>query len=79
MQTASTPSAVYGPEHCNTQVTSLFVGQLYVHIFFAQDWPDFPGYATPLAQIWPISGHYIDCSSLPPMTTDEGIFLHEDN
>jgi hypothetical protein len=78
MQISVEPTAAYGPEHCNTHVTTLIVGQLYVHALFSTVWPDFPGYhGAALAQVWPATGWDINTQHLPPMSDDDGVVLHE--
>jgi hypothetical protein len=78
MQIADDPSAAFGAEHCNTQVTTLIIGQLYVHMLFSTVWPNFQGYeGVELTQIWPPAGAYIEARLLPPMDETHGILLHE--
>jgi hypothetical protein len=74
----SEPTSVYGPEHCNTHVTTLVVGQLYAHILFSTVWPDFPGYqGVSLTQIWPTHDLHIKTEFLPVMSEAGGMELHE--
>ena len=75
MQIESQPTTHFGPEYCNTQVTTLIAGQLYAHVFFSTVWPDFPGYS--LIQIWPPTYPYIDTGLLPAMSDRDGVMLHE--
>jgi hypothetical protein len=78
MQIESTPTAVFGPEHCNTQVTTLVVGQLYAHVLFSTVWPNFQGYeGVSLTQIWPANDLHIRTEFLPAMPEQDGISLHE--
>jgi hypothetical protein len=78
MQIVSEPTAAYGPEHCNTQVTTLVVGQLYAHILFSTVWPNFEGYeGVSLTQIWPANDLHIKTEYLPVMFEQDGINLHE--
>ena len=79
MQISSNASAVdVGPEHCNTHITTLIAGQLYVHIFFSTVWPEFSGYrGVSLARLWPSSGFDIDTARLPELSDDAGVMLHE--
>jgi hypothetical protein len=78
MQVLSEPTSVYGPEHCNTHVTTLVVGQLYAHILFSTVWPDFPGYqGVSLTQIWPTHDLHIKTDFLPVMSEAGGMELHE--
>jgi len=75
MQVESQPTAHFGPEYCNTQVTTLIAGQLYAHVFFSTVWPDFPGYR--LTQIWPLAHCYVDTGLLPAMSDRDAVMLHE--
>jgi hypothetical protein len=78
MQIVSEPTAVFGPEHCNTQVTTLVAGQLYVHILFSTVWPDFQGYeGVGLTQIWPANDLHLKTEFLPIMSEERGVTLHE--
>jgi hypothetical protein len=78
MQVASESSSMFGPEYCNTQVTTLVAGQLYVHILFSTVWPNFVGYeGIGLTRLWPPIYPYIDTCLLPPMSDEDGIALHE--
>jgi hypothetical protein len=78
MQVLSKPTSIYGPEHCNTHVTTLVVGQLYAHILFSTVWPDFPGYqGISLTQIWPANDLHIRSDFLPVMPEEEGIEVPE--
>jgi hypothetical protein len=78
MQILSEPAPIYGPEHCNTHVTTLAVGQLYAHILFSTVWPDFPGYeGISLTRIWPTHDLHIRTEFLPVMLEEDGIVLHE--
>jgi hypothetical protein len=78
MQIESEPTAKFGPEYCNTQVTTLFVGQLYAHILFSTVWPNFQGYeGVRLTQVWPANDLYIRTEFLPVMSEQDGVLLHE--
>ena len=79
MQVASDKSTLMrGPEHCNTHITSLIAGQLYVHVFFSTVWPEFPGYPdVSLIKLWPPSGFDIDTGLLPSFSDEAEIRLHE--
>jgi hypothetical protein len=79
MQISSNAYAVdVGPEHCNTHITTLIAGQLYVHIFFSTVWPEFSGYrGVSLVKLWPSSGFDIDTARLPELSDDAGVMLHE--
>jgi hypothetical protein len=78
MQIVSEPTAASGPEHCNTQVTTLVVGQLYAHILFSTVWPNFEGYeGVGLTRIWPPNELHIRTENLPAMPEQKGVALHE--
>ena len=78
MQIESEPTAKFGPEYCNTQVTTLFVGRLYAHILFSTIWPNFQGYeGVSLTQIWPAHDLHIRTEFLPMMSEQDGVLLHE--
>jgi hypothetical protein len=79
MQIASDKSTpVRGPEHCNSHLTSLIAGQLFIHVFFSTVWPDFPGYRNvSLIKLWPPSGYDIDSELLPSFDDESEIRLHE--
>jgi hypothetical protein len=78
MQIASDPSTPHGAQYCNTHVTTLIAGQLYVHIFFSTVWPEFAGYdGVALCRLWPPTGFDIDTGSLPELSDEAGVMLHE--
>jgi hypothetical protein len=78
MQIASSPDVTIGVEYCNTQVTSLVVGQFYVHLFSSTVWKDFPGYeGADLVQLWPLKHRIIPVQSLPAIFEQEVVPLHE--
>ena len=67
-----------GPEHCNTQVTTMAVGRLCAHVFSTTVYHDFRGYAAPkMTPIWPLSGWDIDTRFLPRITREDVRWLHE--
>jgi hypothetical protein len=78
MQICSSPDVAIGNEYCNTQVTSLVVGQFYAHLFSSTVWKDFPGYdGADLVQLWPLTHRIIPVQSLPTIFEQEVIPLHE--
>lgn len=78
MHITSDPMAPSGPEYCNTHVTTLVTGQLYAHIFFSTDWPEFTGYeGASLVRLWPLSGYDIDTKRLPTVSDRTGTLIHE--
>lgn len=77
MQLESAPAEKVGPEHCNTQVTTLVIGKLCAHLFSSTEIP-FDGYeGARLARIWPMTGLALDTRFLPDITDDAVISLHE--
>jgi hypothetical protein len=78
MHVASSPNVPTGIEHCNSQVTTLVIGHLYVHLFSSTVWPDFPGYeGVELTSIWPPCQFDIEVSMLPVIAEAEVPWLHE--
>ena len=78
MQIASSPSVTAGMEYCNTQVTSLVIGQFYAHLFSSTVWKNFPGYeGADLIQLWPLTRRVIAVQSLPIIFEQEVAWLHE--
>ncbi len=78
MQIASSPDVPRGVQYCNSQVTTLVIGQLCAHLFSSIVWPDFPGYdGAELAEIWPAQRFDIEVSDLPVITEAEVPWLHE--
>jgi hypothetical protein len=65
-------------EHCNSQVTTLVIGQLCAHLFSSTVWPNFGGYeGIQLCSIWPPSQFGIDTSAMPVITQTMVPWLHE--
>jgi hypothetical protein len=78
MQIALSPKVVAGPAHCNTQVTSLIIGQFFAHLFSSTVWKDFPGYeGADLVQLWPLTSRVVAVQSLPTIFEQEIPWLHE--
>jgi hypothetical protein len=78
MQLASSSNIPIGAENCNTQVTSLVVGQFYAHLFSSTVWKNFPGYeGADLVQLWPLKHRLIPVQSLPAIFEQEVTPLHE--
>jgi hypothetical protein len=78
MHVASSPDVVTSIEHCNSQVTTLVVGQLCAHMFSSTVWPDFRGYeGNVLAPIWPFHHPYIEVRDLPVIAEADVPWLHE--
>jgi hypothetical protein len=67
-----------GPEHCNTQVTTLVAGKLCAHLFSSTVWHGFRGYeGASLAQIWPPRQFDIDTRHLTYIDNAGLPLLHE--
>jgi hypothetical protein len=78
MHVALSPDVPTGMEYCNTQVTTIVVGQLCAHLFRSTVWTDFSGYeGVHLPQIWPPSNFDIDTSFLPIIPAETLPWLHE--
>jgi hypothetical protein len=78
MQIISSETETIGVEYCNTQVTTLVIGQLFAHLFSSTVWPSFPGYeGADLAPIWPPRQCDIELSDLPVITEAQVPWLHE--
>jgi len=77
MQLVSSPDDHAGPGECNTQTTTLVLGQLCAHTFSSSVFPEFSGYKGTLFKIWPISGFDINTAALPPVGDDDVVSLSE--
>lgn len=62
----SCPTSEIGDHKCNTQTTTLVIGQLTAHLFSSTAMPEFPGYqGIRLCKIWPPNNWFIDWSTVP--------------
>jgi len=61
-----------GPEYCNTQVTTLVIGQLCAHLFRSSFVPFIEYDGARLAKIWPLTGYDINTQFLPTIS-DQGV------
>jgi hypothetical protein len=78
MQLESSPAAIFGADHCNTQVTTLVIGKFCAHIFCSTTLPDFQGYeGISLSQIWPPTYSYVDSRLIPSVNDEAVLWLHE--
>jgi hypothetical protein len=78
MHIASSPDVETSVEHCNSQVTTLIIGQLCAHLFSSTVWPNFGGYeGINLSLIWPLRGLYIEVGDLPVIDEATVPWLHE--
>jgi hypothetical protein len=67
-----------GPEHCNTQVTTMVAGKMCAHIFFSTAWDGFRGYeGAHLTQIWPLRQLDVDTEFLHSLDNARLPVLHE--
>jgi hypothetical protein len=73
---ASTPTTETGPDKCNTQTTTLAIGELGAHLFSSNDFLDFAGYdGIRLCKIWPPGNWPIDWRYVPIYSEPELIAL----
>jgi hypothetical protein len=77
MQLVPSPDVKLETPECNTQTTTLVLGQLCAHAFSSSVFPEFSGYKTPLCRIWPLAGWDIFSSALPRVADDDIISLAE--
>lgn len=67
-----------GPEHCNTQVTTIVAGKMCAHIFSSSVWNNFRGYeGAQMAQIWPANQFLIDMRGVRYIDNAGLPWLHE--
>jgi hypothetical protein len=77
MQLESAPTDEVGPDKCNAYIATLVIGQLCAHLFYSYV-TDFGGYeGIQLARIWPPRGFDLNSLSLPSLSDQEVLFLHE--
>jgi hypothetical protein len=77
-QFVSIPTESPGPVKCNTQVTTLVIGQLYAHVFSSTVWRDFSGYeGINFRQIWPPSQYDINPRLLPEISDADIVLVGE--
>jgi hypothetical protein len=67
-----TPPKDIGPEHCNTQVTTLVIGKLCAHLFRSSFVPFIEYDGARLIKIWPLTGYDIQ-SRFMPTISDRGV------
>ncbi len=66
MHVSSSPPSETGPHKCNTQTTTLAIGQLGAHLFSSTDFPEFGGYeGIHLCKIWPPAQWHVDWRRVP--------------
>lgn len=71
------PATVTGPEHCNTQVTTLVAGQFCAHMLSSTVWPTYLRYRIPLMPIWPENPFPLDTARMPTIGEADAIWIHE--
>lgn len=78
LRVVSSPDEVYGPHKCNTQITTMVIGKLCMHLVSSSVMPVPKGYSgVSLANIWPPSQYDIDSRFLPTLNEAEVVHLHE--
>lgn len=78
MQVVSSPNAISRPHKCNTQVTTMVIGKLCVHLASSSVMPIPPGYeGVALSRIWPPPAGHIDTQFIEVLDDDEIVQLHE--
>jgi hypothetical protein len=77
MQVGSVPTNKVGPEHCNTQVTTMVMGTLCAHLFSSTETPILGYEGVRLTRIWPLSGLGINTRHLPALDDKQVLWLHE--
>ena len=71
------PPEKVGPEHCNTQATTLVIGKLCAHLFRSSFVPfvDYDG--ARLTKIWPLTGFDIQSQFMPAISDRAVLSLAE--
>jgi hypothetical protein len=78
MQVVSSPSQMFRPPKCNTQVTTMVIGRLCAHLVSSSVMPVPIGYdGVRLTTIWPAGQFHIDTRALPALSETEVVHLHE--
>lgn len=78
LQLVSAPDELRSDHVCDTQTTTLVMGQLCTHIFSSTTIPTFDGYTGQgLCRLWPLSGWDIDCRFLPTINDSAVLSLSE--
>jgi hypothetical protein len=78
MQVVSSPNEISRPHKCNTQVTTMVIGELCVHLISSSVMPVPRGYfGIELTPIWPPTNLYIDSRAIPFLNDAEVVYLHE--
>jgi hypothetical protein len=78
MQVVSSPNEIFRPHKCNTQVTTMVIGELCAHLVSSSVMPVPRGYTgIELTNIWPPSDFDIDSRAIPFLNDAEIVHLHE--
>jgi len=71
-------ATLVGAHNCNTQVTTIIVGNFCAHLFSSTVWDNFRGYdGASLAQIWPPNPYIIDTEFVAFIDNSGLPWLHE--
>jgi hypothetical protein len=71
------PPEHVGPEHCNTQATTLVIGKLCAHLFRSSFVPFIDYREARLTRIWPVTGFDIQTEFMPTISDDGILSLAE--
>jgi hypothetical protein len=78
MQVVSSPNEIFRPHKCNTQVTTMVIGELCVHLVSSSAMPVPRGYSgVVLTSLWPPSNFDIDSRLIPFLDDADVVHLHE--
>jgi hypothetical protein len=77
-QVVSSPDKIFRPHKCNTQVTTMVIGELCAHLVSSSAMPVPLGYSgVELTSIWPPTYFDIDSRFIPFLGDAEVVHLHE--
>ena len=78
MQVVSSPDEMFRPHKCNTQVTTMVIGELCAHLVSSSAMPVPRGYSgVELTPIWPPTDFDIDSRAIPFLNDADVVHLHE--
>lgn len=78
MQVVASPDQMFRPPKCNTQVTTMVIGGLCIHLISSSVMPIPRGYeGVALARIWPPIPRDIDSGFFEILDDEEVVHLHE--
>lgn len=72
-----TPPKDIGPEHCNTQATTLVIGKICAHLFRSTFVPFIEYDGARLTKIWPLTGFDIQSQFMPTISNAGVVSLAE--